>query len=202
MTNSAVALALVAVAGAANAATVTTYNSQASFLAAAGGGLNFENFEGYVSGTTVGTLALSGLTFTTTNGANQGGQDLYISDEGDTNSIYANVFFEELFLEFSPGATAFGADTRSELSDSFFDIFVTLDDTTVQQFILNVTGGAFFGFTVTGGTVSGMRYSSQTGTAEGLDNVYWGQAGHIIPLPTGVGLACAGLGLVGLRRRR
>ncbi len=208
--------ALVALAGVAQADTLTTYSSQAAFLAATNGGagLGFENYDSMASGTSSNSMSFTG-----------GGSTMVADATGSfasasnaiiivgapfglpSNHLASNYFVNTLRLSFAPGVNAFATDVWSYPGASTLSIDVLDSSSVVHNYLVSRPSGpgGFFGFTVSGGSVLRVVIST-SGDAGGIDNTYWGNANlSVVPLPpaalAGMG-GLAGVGIVGAIRRR
>lgn len=214
-----VVVSLILIVSKAEAAlTYTTFSDQASFLAAAGGGLAFEDFEGF-GGEVLQTLDTNtnqgpispgdippGVVFSSTGG---NADDLFIAPAGFlpsviTDSLFANYFGTPLIVDFAPWVTAVGSDVISVYVGSTINI--TLLDGDGQTYVETTTPTyippSYFGLVATSGQIVRLEYASGV-TAVGIDNIHFGQTGPVIPAPGAVLLGTIGVSLVGwLRRRR
>jgi hypothetical protein len=156
---------------------------------------------------------LPGLAITAT--GNNPGSDLAVAGVGfagnTNNSVFANFFVETLNILLSPGVDAVGLGMLSEFGVSDFDVSVfgpgdVLIGSTTVLGVPNSGAGLFLGMIATGGdSITRVNLSSQTGEAEGIDLVKFGNAGRAVPEPSSVtlfGLGLAGLAVAVRRRRR
>lgn len=212
--------AMLAAGGAANAQ-LTTYSSEASFLAAAGGGLSLADFQG-LGGNTYQTLSHAitpsvpaGVTFSSTGGsstdlfvapANFGGNAAIVTD-----SLFANFFGTPLLASFAPNVTAVGSDVIPFAFDGAtgtITINVHEPGGGTQAFSVTPPQGqaGFFGVIAGGGlTIDNMTYTPPSGFTAGIDDLRFGAAAPAnVPEPGSLALLL-GLGTAavpfGLRRR-
>src|SRR6185503_12830514 len=139
--------ALAVVCGsAAMAATATTYNDEAAFLAAIGASAQRYNADGVASGTPL-TTQVSGLTFSSANTALAGAipvQAQSSSGAASRPNLVAGGYApgspgipESMVLTFSPAVTAFGSALSSLTPDSVnASLVATFQDATTRTYAI------------------------------------------------------------------
>ena len=199
-------------------AALVTFESEAGFLAAAGGGLATADFEALsaasfqtLSNTTSSTNPL-GVTFSSNLGT---AVDLFVAPANfngntaiATASLFANGVGTPLIADFSPNVTAVGSDLISFTgsgSTSAISIAVLLQDGTASTYAVTPLAGSssFFGIIATGGdSVPRISYGPLAGFTVGVDDFRFGTAQATAPEPASMLLRGGGLLGAGVRRLR
>ena len=177
--------------GTAQAATVTTYNDEAAFLAAVGAGAQRYNADATAAGTAL-TTQVAGISFSSPNAALAGSIPVQVSASSGAASrpnLVAGGYStgspgipQTIALQFSPGVTAFGAALSSLTPDSVnASLIATFTDATTQSFALKTSGNraTFLGLR-SDTAISRVEYvatkgnGGQTGFKNfGIDNLAW-----------------------------
>lgn len=179
---------------------LSVFGDEASFLSAAGSGLNFVDFEG-LGGNTYNTYDTGlGAVFSSSNTSSAA---LFVAPAGfspdiTSDSLFGNVYGSTLIAEFSPNVTAVGSELISWVSDS--TLLVTVEDLFGNVSSYNVSANpGYFGLIAYGGDITSITYSPGAETV-GVDNFYFGTAA--VPEPSILALFITGLVGIGFARRR
>ncbi|HZN03427.1 MAG TPA: MopE-related protein, partial [Candidatus Polarisedimenticolia bacterium] len=186
--------------GAAHAATVTTYNDEAAFLAALGPAAQRYNADGQASGTPL-TTQVAGIAFSSPNAALAGAIPVQVQSSSGAASrpnLVSGGYIsgspgipQTIVLQFSPYVTAFGAALSSLTPDSVNAMFVaTFQDATSQSFPLKTSGSkaVFLGLKADTAItrieyVAAKGNGGQTGFKNfGIDNLTWLPGDGSVPL--------------------
>lgn len=188
--------------GMVRAATLTTYSNEASFLAAAGSGLNLLDFEG-LGGNTYQTYdSGNGVVFSSSNTTSSA---LFAAPAGYSpdiisDSLFGNYYGSTLIADFSTGVTAVGSELISWITGSTLSVAVEDELGTIFNYSV-VANPAYLGLIATGGEIVNITYSPGAQTV-GVDNFYFGQASSVPETSSVYLLAFGMLGLFGLARRK
>ena len=197
--------------GAAHAATVTTYNDEAAFLAAVGSSAQRYNADAVASGTAL-TTQVSGIVFSSPNTALAGAIPIQAQSSSGAASrpnLIAGGYApgtpgipQNISLSFSPYVTAFGAALSSLTPDAVnASLVATFVDATTQTFALKTSGNKAIFLGLRSGTgITRIEYlatkgnGGQTGFKNfGIDNLAWLPGDGSVPLCSAVKSVEAGV---------
>jgi putative metal-binding protein len=194
----------------ASAATLTTYTTQASFLAAIGSTYRQENFDGYASGTAL-TTQVSGLVLSSPNSGIAGAlpvQAFSSSGASSPPNLLAGGYVpgnpglpQVIVIDFVPDVTAFGGSVSS-LTPNSATVALKIDfrDQTSQTLTVTTGNGnhaTFFGFKsdtrISRVTYTAMKSGQQGYRNYGVDDLYWVATDANPPVCTAVKSIIAGI---------